>query len=48
MRVSYTIEDPVYITEPVVREGGYRKIAEHEFVELPCDPETAQRHLQFE
>lgn len=47
-RVTYTVEDPVYLTEPVTREGGYTLIPEHEFTELPCDPETARRHLQFE
>ena len=48
MRVSYTVEDPVYLTGPVTREGGYNLIPEHEFTELPCDLETARRHLQFE
>lgn len=48
MRVSYTVEDPVYLREPVTREGGYRKIAEHEFVDVECDIETARRHLGFE
>lgn len=48
MRVSYTVEDPVYLREPATREGGYRKIAEHEFVDVECDIETARRHLQFE
>jgi hypothetical protein len=47
MRVSYTIEDPVYLTRPVTVEGEYRKSADFEFVEETCDPETARRHLQF-
>ena len=48
MAVSYTIEDPMYLTEPATQEGTYRKIADHEFIDVPCDLETARRHLKFE
>ena len=47
MSVSYTIDDPVYLTEPVTVEGIYDKSADFEFVAETCDPETARRHLQF-
>ncbi len=48
MNVSITVEDPVYLTEPHTRTGGYTKVRDHEFSSVPCDPETARRHLQFE
>ena len=48
MQVSYTIEDPVYLAEPATQEGSYRKVSDHEFSNVPCDPETARRHLTFE
>jgi hypothetical protein len=47
MRVSYTIDDPVYLREPVTVEGEYRKSADFDFIEETCDPATARRHLQF-
>ena len=48
MSVAYTIEDPVYLTEPVTVTGEYQKSADYEFVDEPCDRETARRHLQFQ
>ncbi len=48
MDVSITVEDPEYLAAPYTREGGYDKIRDHEFSDVPCDPETARRHLQFE
>jgi hypothetical protein len=48
MVVSYTIDDPVFLTEPVTLSGEYQKRADYTFVDEPCDPETASRHLQFE
>ncbi len=48
MTVSYTIEDPVYLSEPVTRTGRYQKIADHELAFELCDLETTRRHLQFE
>jgi len=48
MSVSYTIEDPVYLTQPVTIEGEYQKSSDYEFVDEPCDQDTARRHLQFQ
>ena len=49
MDVSYTIEDPVYLTEPKIVARQYRKVADYDFPEEPpCDVDTASRHLQFE
>jgi len=49
MDISYTIEDPVYLTEPMTVTGRYRKVADYDFPEEPpCDPETSSRHLEFE
>ena len=48
MTVSYTVEDPVFLSEPVTIEGMYRKVADHELVNEPCDLETTRRHLEFE
>ena len=48
MDVSITVEDPEYLAAPYTREGGYEKVRDHEFSDIPCDPDTARRHLQFE
>ena len=47
MSVSYTIEDPVFLSQPVTVDGEYRKSADFDFVEETCDIETARRHLEF-
>ena len=47
MSVSYTIDDPVYLEEPVTVTGEYQKSSDFEFVEETCDPATARRHLAF-
>jgi hypothetical protein len=47
MRVEYTIDDPIFLTEPVTVEGEYRKSADYDFVDEVCDPETARRHLRY-
>lgn len=47
MDVSYTIDDPVYLSEPVTVTGTYQKSADFEFVEETCDPIVARRHLQY-
>ena len=47
MSVSYTIEDPIYLTEPVTVTGEYAKSSDFEFVTETCDKETARRHLRF-
>jgi len=48
--ISYrvTVTDPEYLTEPMVTEGRYRKVAEHEFTREYCDIEISNLHLQFE
>ena len=48
MSVLYTVEDPVFLREPVTIEGAYRKIADHELVNEPCDLDTTRRHLEFQ
>jgi hypothetical protein len=49
MDVSYTIEDPVYLTEPKSVARQYRKVADYDFAEEPpCDTATSRRHLAFE
>ena len=45
---TYTLTDPVYLTESLVASGRYRKIPDHEFTDQPCDIETSRQHLQFE
>jgi Family of unknown function (DUF6152) len=47
MSVSYTIEDPVYLAEPVTITGDYAKSSDFEFVAETCDVETARRHLRY-
>ena len=48
MEISYTIEDPEYLTEPVTVSGRYLKGPNRDFVEFGCDPESASRHLSVE
>ena len=48
MDVSITVEDPEYLSAPYTRQGGYNKVRDHAFSDIPCDPDTARRHLQFE
>lgn len=49
MTLTYTITDPVYLTEPVVRTASFAKVHDFEFAEEPeCDVFTATRHLEFE
>lgn len=48
MDVSITVADPEYLAEPHVRNGEYGKVRDHAFNTIPCDRETARRHLQFE
>jgi hypothetical protein len=47
MSVSYTIDDPVYLTEPVTVTGEYQKSSDFAFVPETCDAETARRHLRY-
>jgi hypothetical protein len=48
MSVSYTIEDPEFLTQPVTVTGEYQKGADHAFVAETCDPATARKHLEFQ
>ena len=48
MSVSYTIEDPVFLTEPVTVTGEYQKSSDYAFVAETCDKATARRHLEFQ
>jgi hypothetical protein len=43
--ISYTLTDPVYLTEPVTVTGRYRKAESREFTPVPCDADTAKRHV---
>lgn len=43
--ISYTLEDPEYLTAPVEITGRYRKAENREFSASACDPNTAKRHL---
>ena len=45
---SYEITDPVYLTEPLTRNGILRKEPDREFVNEPCDPEISSLHLAVE
>lgn len=47
MSVSYTIDDPIYLTQPVTVTGEYAKSSDFEFVAESCDPDTARRHLRY-
>jgi hypothetical protein len=48
IEISITITDPVYMNKPAVVTGGYIKDYNRDFVETPCDPEAASRHLSVE
>jgi len=43
--ISYTLTDPEYLTEPVTVTGRYRKAESREFTPVPCDADTAKRHV---
>ena len=43
--VSITIEDPVYLTEPVTINGSDRKVADIPFEPYDCDVDIARKHL---
>ncbi len=48
MSFTYTLTDPVYLTESRVEAGRYRAIRDHEFTSELCDLDAANRHLEFE
>lgn len=45
IEVSYTVEDSVYLTQAITVTGRYLKKANADFAEIPCDLETARRHI---
>ncbi len=47
MEVSYTIDDSVYLREPVTVRSQYRKNDDLAFVAETCELTPARRHLQF-
>ena len=48
MDVPITVGDPEFVAAPYTREGGCEKVRDREFSDIPCDPDTARRHPQFE
>jgi hypothetical protein len=47
--LTYVVEDPEYLTEPVTEHHSYAKVHDYEFAEEPpCDIATATRHWEFE
>ena len=49
LHLSYTLEDPIYLAEPVTKTVEFRKVHDFVFAEdPPCDVSTATRHLEFE
>ncbi len=48
LSVEYTVEDPVYLTEPVTLSATYFLDAEYPWQDYNCDPQASQRHLTLE
>lgn len=48
MDISYTIEDPEYLTAPATVTGRYLKTSNRAFTEYGCDREAASRHLSVD
>lgn len=47
-RFSFTITDPVYLTETATVEGNFNKAQNRDLIETPCDQAAASRHLSVE
>ncbi len=47
MIFSFTVTDPVYLTEPVKVYGVYDLTDDRKYAEFKCDPESASAHLEF-
>ena len=45
---SFTITDPVYLTEPARVTGSFNKSQNRDFIETDCDTRAASRHLTVE
>lgn len=48
LAVAYELSDPDYLSEAVNLTARFELVHDYEFNQIPCDPETARRHLQFE
>ena len=48
MRVDYTFEDPVYLTEPVNMSTTFFVDPGYPWTEYDCDPHASSRHLDVE
>jgi len=47
MAVSYTISDPIYLTESATVSGNYRMVPDHIFADIDCSIESSTMHLLF-
>ena len=45
LTLTFTMEDPEYLTEPVTIENRYSLTAGYELQDYLCDPATSRRHL---
>jgi hypothetical protein len=45
---SFTITDPLYLTEPATVSGNFNKAQNRDLIETACDPAAASRHLTVE
>jgi hypothetical protein len=49
MKLTYTVVDTAYLTQPAETTFYFAKVADYVFAEEPaCDITTAQRHLKYE
>jgi hypothetical protein len=48
MSLSYTHEDPVYLTQPLTGQGTFTKMPNTQFTKQECDVGAAQQHLKYE
>ena len=48
MGITMTLEDPVYLTEPVTINGTYRKVPDFDLEPFECDLEAARKDLSVE
>lgn len=46
--ITARVTDPVYLNKTVVSTGRFLKAEDRDFVETPCDPTAASRHLSLE
>jgi hypothetical protein len=49
LELSYTVEDPVYLTRAIEAQGTFTKSPDSDFAKQPkCDLKAAQQHIEFE